>query len=171
MSIRRTKSAEPTFVITLCANSAIRVTASFPVNGHAPGTELAAFFVASGDHVWTIALDTPIDSLPWSELDVSGSDLSGNLHTVERSFAIGDAAAAPRVEAVGADGTGRITFRFSGEPQEQLVIERSPDALDWNPYMTILDFDGSQSASDAMVPPAMFYRVAPKDGGSQIGLP
>ncbi|NNM28270.1 MAG: hypothetical protein HKO57_02015, partial [Akkermansiaceae bacterium] len=142
--------------------STLSVLASFHVNGNAPRAELAPLFVQTGDHVWTLDLAVPVTKLPWSKVLVSVKDASGNLHTVERSFAIGGPAPAPAVEAVTPGGAGGIALDLTGEPQDQLLIERSIDARTWDAFMTILDFDGSQTATDTPAPPRMLYRVSRK---------
>lgn len=66
----------------------LSVKASFPVNGKAPGTELAADFVETGDHIWTLAVAPPIDRLAGSLITVTVKDNAGNISVVNRSFSV-----------------------------------------------------------------------------------
>ena len=140
--------------------SSLSVKASFELDGYPPQAELASLFTESGDHVWSHELETPIDALPWAELTVSVEDHSGNRHVVVRRFAIGEPGP-PRVDSVWLD-EGRFGLRLTGEPQGRWVVERSPDALDWNPFVTLLDFDGAQTITDPVEAPTMLYRVSPE---------
>ncbi len=142
--------------------ASLSVQASFTINGHPPRTQLAPYFAESGDHVWTLDLDAPLTALPRNVLMVSVKDLSGNLHTVTRSFAVGDTARDPVLQNVRRGNGGGISLSFSGEPQTQLLIERSTDLSIWSPFLSILDFNGSQTAADQVGAGHMFYRVQKK---------
>ncbi len=139
----------------------LSVMASFTVNGLPLRTELAPHFQLTGDHVWTLDLNEPITKLPWSRIVVTVKDNSGNIHTVERSFAIGGPAPLPEVGSIDVQNSN-VALEISGEPQSQIMIERSPDARTWSPFMSILDFDGFQWAGDAPSGDRMYYRVARK---------
>jgi hypothetical protein len=65
------------------------VTASFPVNGAAPGAALAGKFAARSDDIWELKLDQPIDSLAEETLVVSVKDRQGNTTRIERTFSVG----------------------------------------------------------------------------------
>lgn len=66
----------------------LSVTADFAVNGLAPGSELAGLFQETGDHIWTLALDEPIEEAVNRELVVSVRDEQGNVTTVKRRFSV-----------------------------------------------------------------------------------
>ncbi|CAM2064498.1 HZS-alpha domain-containing protein [Sulfidibacter corallicola] len=66
----------------------LSVTANFSVNGNAPGTELASLFTESEDHVWTLALQTPILELADGELVVTVRDEQGNISELKRAFGV-----------------------------------------------------------------------------------
>ena len=136
----------------------LSVTADFEVNGKTPGTELASDFTESGDHIWTLPLNTAITSLHHGNLTVSIKDLSGNITTVERTFTVGDVRIETQIEFEKASDP--IAFSLIGEPQEQFEIQTSNDLDSWTTLMTIQDFDGVQ----AVVPSSLnrdkqFYRA------------
>ena len=77
------------------AMTTFSVTANLPINGNSSGTELAGLFQQSGDHIWTLRLDTPLESIQDGELTVSIKDQQGNITKVHRSFSIGDGTPPP----------------------------------------------------------------------------
>lgn len=68
-----------------------RVTASFPIDGSAPGENLAAKFRDAARGVKELRLATPIDELEEGTLEVSVRDREGNLTYVRRTFSVGGA--------------------------------------------------------------------------------
>jgi hypothetical protein len=68
--------------------SAWSVRASFPVNGRLAGAELADLLRASGQGIWTIALDPPVTNLADGTVTVTVRDRQRNLSKVERSFSV-----------------------------------------------------------------------------------
>ena len=66
------------------------VIASFDVNGFPAGTNLIQQFVSSGDHIWSLNLNTPIDVTPVQEITVKLWDNYNNVVEVKRSFFVGD---------------------------------------------------------------------------------
>ncbi len=66
-----------------------RVTADFPVDGTAAGTNLAGRFRAVSPSVWELKLAEPITRLKTGALTVTVSDNQGNESWVERSFSVG----------------------------------------------------------------------------------
>jgi len=66
-----------------------RVMADFPLDGMAPGQDLASKFKAKSPGVWEWALARPLTDLPKGKLIVSVKDRQGNLTRVERTFAVG----------------------------------------------------------------------------------
>jgi hypothetical protein len=71
----------------------LSVTADFPVDGAAPGSDLAAKFKPSGPGTWELKLLVPVDALPTGTLNVSIKDRQGNLARLVRTFSVGPAAA------------------------------------------------------------------------------
>ena len=69
------------------------VTANFMVNGKPAGTQLAADMIETNDHVWTIALASPLTSTNNGVVNVSVKDKRGNESVVARSFSIVNPAA------------------------------------------------------------------------------
>ena len=67
----------------------LSVTADFPVDGAAPGTDLAAKFRPSGRGTWELRLSSPVDALPTGTLNVSIRDRQGNVARVVRTFSVG----------------------------------------------------------------------------------
>ncbi len=68
--------------------SSFHVTADFPVNGVAPGQELAAQFKAQSPGVWALKLTQPIARLAHGTLTVSVKDHAGNTNAIERAFSV-----------------------------------------------------------------------------------
>ena len=66
--------------------SSLSVKADFDINGTPAGSELAPLFSETGDHIWTMFLNPPINSLAKGTLTVSIKDASGNITTVTRTF-------------------------------------------------------------------------------------
>lgn len=65
------------------------VKADFDVDGNPAGTELAGFFQPTGDHIWTLQLSSPIQSLTNGTLTVRIKDNQGNLTEIIRTFSAG----------------------------------------------------------------------------------
>ena len=144
--------------------STFSVVADFEINGHAPGTELAPYFIEEGDHIWSMDINPPRARLDTGFLTISVEDERGNITKVERTFCIGEDRIEPSIsDVVGIHNQGNLDFQFmlSGEPQENYLIETSDDLSLWNPWKTIQDFDGQQTVVDYSV--AMdgkrFYRA------------
>ncbi len=136
------------------------IVADFEVNGHAAGEELASLFSESGDHIWTLSLQPAITSLQRGTLTVSVEDHRGNSTTVQRTFSIGPETTVPELMPVGSPEES-FPFRVVGEPQASHMIEVSQDLDEWEPWMTIQDFDGDQTILDPEVDSLLqrFYRV------------
>jgi mono/diheme cytochrome c family protein len=73
------------------AQESFTVTADFPVNGMAPGENLAPKFKARSQGVWELKLARPIKELARASLTVSIKDKQGNVSRIERTFAVGTA--------------------------------------------------------------------------------
>jgi hypothetical protein len=69
------------------------VVADFPIDGVAPGENLASKFQALADQRWELKLAEPITSLPRGWLTVSVKDRQGNTTRIERTFSVGSPAA------------------------------------------------------------------------------
>jgi hypothetical protein len=65
-----------------------QVIADFPVDGVAPGRNLASKFRSLPESRWELQLATPLTSLAGGKLTVSVKDRQGNVSRIERSFAI-----------------------------------------------------------------------------------
>lgn len=65
-----------------------QVTADFPVDGAAPGTNLAPRFEQVTQGVWEMKLSTAIDALPAGRLAVEIKDRQGNTSRIERLFSV-----------------------------------------------------------------------------------
>ena len=76
--------------------SSFSVITNLPVNGQPGGTELAGLFQQTEDHVWTLRLNTPMESVQNGELMVSVRDHQGNITKVHRVFSVGDGAPPPQ---------------------------------------------------------------------------
>ena len=79
-----------------------RVTADFPLDDAAPGTNLASRFTVKSRGVWELKLAKPLADLPKGVLTVAIKDRQGNLSRIDRTFSVG--AAGDR--AVAARGLG-----------------------------------------------------------------
>jgi hypothetical protein len=141
------------------------VTCSHDLDGNSPGTQLAGNFSLSGDHVWTWTLADPITQTNgWCTLTISITDISGNIHTIDRTYAIGPNLDPP---ALAADGTDPITaaqrLHFTADSGDQLMLQVNPslDPNTWTDHQKIIDFDGAQYALDPDAPtyPKSFYRI------------
>ncbi|OAI46593.1 hypothetical protein AYO44_11060, partial [Planctomycetaceae bacterium SCGC AG-212-F19] len=64
--------------------STFTVTADFPINGVAPGENLAAKFQAKGPGIWELKLTTPVAALQKGKLTVSVKDRQGNINKIDR---------------------------------------------------------------------------------------
>ena len=64
------------------------VKANFPVNGKAAGTEIFSLFKPSGDHIWTLPLDSPLADLSDGHITVSVQDHQGNITKISRKFRV-----------------------------------------------------------------------------------
>jgi hypothetical protein len=69
--------------------TSISVKADFAINGKPAGTELAADFIETADHVWTLKLAKPIAFAGASKIIVTVKDLAGNQTTAGRTFSVG----------------------------------------------------------------------------------
>jgi hypothetical protein len=70
--------------------NSFRVVADFPLDGRAPGQNLAAKFKAKSLGVWEWKLARPLTDLPKGKLTVSVNDRQGNLARIERTIAVKD---------------------------------------------------------------------------------
>ncbi len=66
----------------------LSVIADFPIDGRAPGTELAPLFQDNGDFVWEYHLQEPITQLNDGRIRVLIRDQKGNLSEVVRAFSV-----------------------------------------------------------------------------------
>ncbi len=93
---RRGHHEEPVTTIRLGAfdyysgldRTTLSVTANFPVNGRAPGSELEDLFEETADHVWSLSLASPITQAEAAEIRVGIQDATGNLTEIVRSFSV-----------------------------------------------------------------------------------
>lgn len=65
------------------------VTADFPLDGAAPGQNLADKFQKLPDNRWELKLKTPLTELSHGKLNVSVRDRQGNVSKIERTFSVG----------------------------------------------------------------------------------
>ncbi|MEM7147387.1 MAG: hypothetical protein AAF591_19890 [Verrucomicrobiota bacterium] len=141
------------------------VTCSHEIDGIPAGTELAGNFSLSGDHVWTWPLsEAIIQTNGWCTLTISITDISGNIHTMDRTFAIGPNLQPPALATDGTEpSTGAQRLHFTADPGDQLMLQMNPtlDPNNWIDYQQILDFDGAQYALDEDAPSydKTFYRI------------
>jgi len=70
--------------------NSFQVVADFPLDGMAPGQNLAAKFKAKSLGVWEWKLARPLTDLPKGKLTVSVKDRQGNLTRIERTIAVKD---------------------------------------------------------------------------------
>ncbi len=70
--------------------NSLSVIANFDVNGLPAGTELAGQLRPTNDHVWTLSLARPLQSLSNGLISVSVKDHQGNLTKTTRQFRVGD---------------------------------------------------------------------------------
>jgi hypothetical protein len=68
--------------------ASFRVTADFPVDGAAPGENLAGKFKARSQGVWELALARPVAGLARGVLTVSVKDKQGNRAEIVRTFSV-----------------------------------------------------------------------------------
>ncbi len=136
----------------------LSVKADFAVRGHAPGTELAAMFQPAGDHVWEMVFAEPIESLERGTLTVSIEDQTGNRTELRRTFSVGTHPATPRLEVSDLDPAGAVQITVAGEPGRAHRLEISSDLDRWAPWMTLLDFDGTQTVADP-IGESRYYRA------------
>ena len=68
------------------------VKTNFEVNNQNPGEELGPFLKEVDDHIWTLTLTEPIDTLKNAEITVSIEDNQGNINQLQRNFSVGDVA-------------------------------------------------------------------------------
>ena len=68
------------------------VTADFPINGIAPGGNLATKFKPLSPGVWELKLAAPMQKLASGKLVVSVKDKEGNTSRIERTFTVGESA-------------------------------------------------------------------------------
>jgi hypothetical protein len=66
----------------------LSVTADFPLDGAAPGTELAGKFTPTARGTWELKLSVPLDAVATGTLNVSIKDRQGNVARVVRTFAV-----------------------------------------------------------------------------------
>jgi hypothetical protein len=69
--------------------ASFRVVADFPVDGLAPGEDLAKKFRPKSDGVWELVLARPVAALRKGKLTVSVKDREGNTSRIERTFSVG----------------------------------------------------------------------------------
>lgn len=93
------------------SNATLSIQASFPVNGVAPGSELAAqgSFVAPG--IFSIPVAVPISNLSTSHVVIAVADRQGNTNKVDVRFWVDAGFRITGVDASGL-GSGRLTLRF-----------------------------------------------------------
>jgi hypothetical protein len=131
----------------------LSIKADFPLGGRAPGTELSDAIQPAGDHVWEIDLTTaPITNLNRGTFTVSISDTSGNITNIVRTFSVGESTEKASLQtSTSQPQNGNFHFKLQGEPQATHRILTSSDLSDWNPWLTIRDFDGQQNIVDPNV--------------------
>jgi hypothetical protein len=67
----------------------LSVTADFPIDGAAAGTDLAGKLHTTGQGTWELKLAKPIDSLPAGTVTVSVKDRQGNTSRIVRTISVG----------------------------------------------------------------------------------
>ena len=73
--------------------ASLTVTADFPLDGLAPGENLAPKLKPLSQGVWEWKLSKPIKDLPRASLVVEVKDKQGNVSRIDRSFSVGKPAA------------------------------------------------------------------------------
>ncbi len=68
--------------------ASFRMTADFPLDGVAPGEDLAPRFRPKSEGVWELRLKRPLTRLARGTLTVSVKDRQGNISRVERTFSV-----------------------------------------------------------------------------------
>ena len=140
----------------------LSVVADFEINGRAPGTELIDLFADSGDHIWSLECDPPIETLGDGLVTVSVRDMVGNVQSVERVFSIG------RTPVLGTPEISSRELRFvvNGEIGRSYRVETSPDLVRWNAEFSLTLEEEGQSIT--VVPseahPSCFVRVVEVSG-------
>ncbi len=71
--------------------SSFAVTADFPIDGAAPGDNVASRLKPLSSGVWELKLARPLTELPEGTLVVSIKDAQGNISRIERTFSVRDA--------------------------------------------------------------------------------
>jgi hypothetical protein len=66
-----------------------RVVADFPLDGAAPGENLAARFMPVSEGVWELRLAKSVTELAKGRLVVSVKDRQGNVSRIDRTFSVG----------------------------------------------------------------------------------
>jgi hypothetical protein len=68
--------------------ASFRVVADFPLDGAAPGEDLASRFRPKSEGVWELRLKAPLTRLARGTLTVSVKDRQGNVSRIERTFSV-----------------------------------------------------------------------------------
>ena len=66
----------------------LSVTASVAINGVKPGEDLASLLKKTGDGIWELKIDKPIDNVADAKLTVSVKDKQGNITVIDRRFTV-----------------------------------------------------------------------------------
>lgn len=67
-------------------SNSLKVTANFPINGNAPGQNIASAFSSNGQGKWTMPLSIGPDAMSSGTITVEIADLAGNIARQESTF-------------------------------------------------------------------------------------
>ncbi|MGH9362420.1 MAG: hypothetical protein ACRD2T_10930, partial [Thermoanaerobaculia bacterium] len=104
------------------------VTADFPVEGLAPGAELAPLFRPLSEGVRELKLARPVTDLRRGRLRVSVKDRQGNLSRIERSFSVG-------TERGGLPRRVHVFEDYETEIEARWWLRGTPEAVDLPPSL------------------------------------
>jgi hypothetical protein len=85
------------------------VVADFPVDGAAPGVDLASRFKALAPGVWELKFAEPLAPRPKCKLTVSIRDRQGNVSRIERSFSVGPSSADKAKDTLNSTRAAKVT--------------------------------------------------------------
>jgi mono/diheme cytochrome c family protein len=119
--------------------ASLSVVANFDVDGNSAGTELAGLLQVTNDHVWTIQLASPLQSLTNGVITVGIKDKQGNLTTITRTFSV---------------GTGTTDPPGGGGPQGQnsppAIAAIAPQSVDSGDHVTFQILVSDPDATDTI---------------------
>lgn len=119
--------------------STASIVANFNVEGNPAGTELATLFQQTGDHIWTLQLSSPIQTLTSGIITVRIKDKQGNLTEIIRQFSV---------------GTGTTDPPGGGDPPGQnnppVIAPVAPQSADSGDLVTFQIAVSDQDATDVI---------------------